>query len=101
MPSINFSFSTWNIPGLSNKDLGDKTKTKDLIDSINEIDFLFLTETWCNRNIQTPGFRAIVSDTATPDTNQVCLKSGVIALLTKAKFEKFVTVVKKLKKNVV
>jgi hypothetical protein len=36
------SFSTWNIDGIFNRVLGDKNK--DFIDSISEIDFIFITK---------------------------------------------------------
>jgi hypothetical protein len=38
------SFSTWNIDGIFNRVLGDKTKNKDFIDSISKIDFIFITK---------------------------------------------------------
>ncbi|CAB4003557.1 Hypothetical predicted protein [Paramuricea clavata] len=95
--STNFGFSTWNIHGISSYVLGDKSKNKDFLDDINNIDFIFLTETWCKTNIDIPGFRAFVSDTAMPYTNQVCRKSGGTTLLTKIIFEKFVSIVKNSK----
>ena len=84
--STNLGFSTWNIHGISSNVLGDKSKNKDFLDHINNIDFIFLTETWCHTNIDIPGFRAFVSDTAMPHTNRVCRKSGGITLLTKIYF---------------
>jgi hypothetical protein len=42
--------------------LGDKSKKKDFLDHINNIDFIFLTETRCNTKIYIPDFRAFVSD---------------------------------------
>ncbi len=41
MPS-GISFSTWNIHGLNNKVLGDKTKNQDFVDAISNIDLCFL-----------------------------------------------------------
>ena len=93
----NLSFSTWNIHSISSNVLGNRTKNKDFIDCIHNIDFIFLTETWCNTNIDVPGFRSFVSDTAKPHTNQACRKWGGITLLTKTKFEKFTSIVKKSK----
>ena len=55
------SFSTWNINGLNSKVLGDKTKNKDFVDAISSIDFMFLTETWNNKDIDMPGFETINS----------------------------------------
>ena len=86
------SFSTWNIHAISNNVLGDKTKNKDFINNINSIDFLVVTETWCNTNVNVPGFGAFVSDALTSHTSWVCCKSSGITLLTKVKYEKFVTV---------
>lgn len=94
---LNLSFSTWNIHGLQNSVLGDKTKNNDFINCVNNIDFLLLNETWSDKNIEIPGFRAFISDIARPHTNQSCRKSGGIALLVKTKFEKFTSVVKKSK----
>ncbi|CAB4038021.1 Hypothetical predicted protein, partial [Paramuricea clavata] len=56
--------SAWNIHGLASKVLGDKTKNKDFVDSAIKNDFLFLNETWSNTEINVPGFKAFVSDTA-------------------------------------
>ena len=93
----NISFSAWNIHGLASKVLGDKTKNKDFVDSANKKDFVFLNETWSNTEINVPGFKAFVSDTAVPITNKACRISGGITLLVKTKFEKYVTIVKKSK----
>ena len=80
------SFSTWNIHGLSNNVLGKKTNNKDFVESFKN--FIILTETWCNSNIDIPGYKAFVSDLATSYTNHLGRKSGGIALLAKLKFEK-------------
>jgi hypothetical protein len=40
--STGISFGTWNINGIFNSVLGDKTKNKDFIDSISKIDFIFI-----------------------------------------------------------
>jgi hypothetical protein len=93
----NISFSAWNIHGLASKVLGDKTKNKDFVDSANKKDFVFLNETWSNTEINVPGFKAFVSDTAVPTTNKACRISGGITLLVKTKFEKYVTIVKNSK----
>ncbi len=91
------SFSTWNIHGLFNNILGDKSINQDFVDNITNLDFIFLTETWCNTNIEIPGFRTFVSDIASPHTDRSCRRSGGIALLAKTKFEKFTTITKKSK----
>ena len=85
--SAKISFSTWNIHGLSHNVLGDKTKNKDFLNCIKNIDFLFLTETWSDKNIDIPGFKASVSDVATSHTTRASRK-----------FEKHVLPVKQSKK---
>jgi hypothetical protein len=82
---------------LVNNVLDDRSKNQDFINHIKHTDFLFLTETWCNSNIEIPGFRAFTSDIATPHTNRSCCKSGGITLLAKTKFEKFISIIKKSK----
>ena len=96
--STGISFSTWNINGIFNSVLGDKTKNKDFIDSISKIDFIFITETWTNTCLNIPGFEAIISETAKPVTNRACRKSGGISLLFKSKFKKYVSIIKNTKK---
>ena len=81
MPA-NLSFSTWNIHGLKHSVLGDKTKNQDFMDNISIVDFVFLTETWSKIDIDAPGFKAIVSDTAIPHTDKASRLSGGITLLT-------------------
>jgi hypothetical protein len=76
----NISFSSWNIHGLSHKVLGDKTFNKDFIDNIKHIDFLLLNETWSHTNLNVPGFKAFVSQTAIPTCNRAARLSGGIAL---------------------
>jgi hypothetical protein len=88
--STGISFSTWNINGIFNSVLGDKTKNKDFIDFISKIDFIFITETWTNTCLNIPGFEAIVSETAKPVTNRACRKSS--------KFKKYVSIIKNTKK---
>jgi hypothetical protein len=84
MPN-NLVISTWNIHGLSNKVLGDKTKIKDFIENIMKTDLIFLTETWCNKEIDIPDFKAFVSDPSIPPSNKACRISGGITLLIKVK----------------
>ena len=55
------SFSTWNINGIHNKVLGDKSKNRDFVDAISNTDFMFLTETWNDQNLDIPGFETINS----------------------------------------
>ena len=93
----NISVSTWNIHGLFHKTLGDKTKNKDFINNINKLDFLFLTETWSNLNIDVPDYKAFVSDVSIPQTDKACRISGGIILLYKSQYENHVSIVKKSK----
>ena len=80
------SLGTWNINGIFNKILGDKTKNKDFLEAISKTDFMFLTETWSNMNLNIPGFEAINSDIAKSLSNAACRQSGGISLLFKSKF---------------
>ena len=66
------TFSKWNIHGLINKVLGDKTKNKDFVEAISNIDFMFLTETWNNQDINIPGFETINSNLAKPKSKYAC-----------------------------
>ena len=91
------SVSTWNIQGLFHKTLGDKTKNKDFINNISKLDFLFLTETWSNLNINIPGYKAFVSDASIPQTDEARRISGGITLLYKSHYEKHVSIAKKSK----
>ena len=94
------SFSTWNIHGLTHNVLGDKTKIKDFTNNIMKTDFMFLTETWSNKDINIHGFKAFVSDPTTLHTDWPCRLSGGIALLFKIKFEKYISIVKKYKDSI-
>ena len=76
----NISFSALKIHGISNGVLGEKFKNKDFIDHIMDLDFIFLTETWCNNDIIIPGFKTDVSDIVPPHTDRSCRKSGGISL---------------------
>ena len=78
------SLGTWNINGIFNKILGDKTKNKDFLEAISKTDFMFLTETWSNVNLNIPGFEAINSDIAKSLSNAACRQSGGIVCCLKA-----------------
>ena len=95
--SPQISFSTWNINGIINKVLGDKTNNKDFVEAISNIDFILLTETWNNLNINIPGFETIHSTLAKSLSKTACRQSGGISLLYKTKFRDFVSTVKKTK----
>jgi hypothetical protein len=89
----NISISTWNINGLSNKVLGDKSKNQDFLNQIKSNDFIFLTETWAKTTISVNGFKAI-SSILPPKLNQRGRLSGGITLLFNSKFETHVSVIK-------
>lgn len=91
------SLSTWNINGLSNQVLGDKTRNKDFLDNISKYDFIFLTETWSNTVVDIPGFEAVSSCTAARKSNKGSRLSGGITLIFKDKFKNQVTIVKQSK----
>jgi hypothetical protein len=94
----NLSLSTWNIHGLQHKTLADKTKNLDFINNINKLDFLFLTETWSNENVDhVAGFKAFVCDIPIPQTDKSCRISGGITLLYKSEYQKHVSIAKKSK----
>ena len=96
MPA-NLSFSTWSIHGLTHSVLGDKTKKQDFMDNISKVDFVFLTKTWSKIDIDVPGFKAIVSETAMPHTDKASRLSGGITLLIETKFDKYVSIAKNSK----
>ena len=91
----NISISSWNINGISNKIIGDKTKNEDFLNHIKPYDFVFLTETWTNSPINISGFRALSSNTAPSKSISKSRLSGGITLLFKNKFENHVTLTKK------
>ena len=66
--SKSISLSTWNIHGIVNNILGDKPKIKDFTDNIMKTDFMFLTETWSDKQINILGFGAFASDPTTNHT---------------------------------
>ena len=67
--SSKITFATWNINGTQNKILGDKTKNKDFVNTVSNIDFMFLTETWNNEPLTVPGFEIINSKPTDKLTN--------------------------------
>ena len=91
------SFSTWNINGIHNKVLGDKSKNRDFVDAISNTDFMFLTETWNDQNLYIPGFETINSIIVQSKSKTACRKSGGISLIFKSKFKNHVTIVKNTK----
>ena len=91
------SIGTWNIHGLYNNVLGDKTKNKDFIDIISKVDFMVLTETWSNCNIDLPGFETIFAELAKPLHKNACRQSGGINILFKNKYKNYTTTIKNSK----
>ena len=91
------SFSTWNINGLNNKVLGNKTKNKDFVDAISNIDFMFLTETWSDETLEIPGFETINSIVVQSKSKTASRKSGGITLMFQNKFKNYLTTVKNTK----
>ena len=67
------------------------------MENISKIDFMILTETWSNQNIDIPGFQTICSELATPLTKNACRQSGGINFLFKSKFKKHMTIIKNTK----
>jgi hypothetical protein len=92
-PSI--SVSAWNINGISNKVIGDKTKNEYFVNYIKSYDFVFLTETWSSVSVNISGFKAISSNIAPPKSKHKSWPSGGITLLFNNTFQKYVSVVKK------
>ena len=84
---VNLSFSIWNIHGITNNVLGDKTKNQYFADNIKNLD------------IDVPGFTSFVSDTAIPHTYIVkyVAKSGGITLLVKTSLQNLFQLRKKLR----
>ena len=92
-PSI--SDSAWNINGISNKVIGNKTKNEDFVNYIKSYDFVFFIEIWSSVSVNISGFKAISSNIAPPKSKHKSRPSGGITLLCNNKFQKFVSVVKK------
>ena len=63
-------------------------------------DFMFLTETWSDKEINIPGFKTFVSDPTTPRTDRPSRMSGGVTLLVKLKYEKYVSIEKKTKNSI-
>jgi hypothetical protein len=60
-------------------------------------DFMFLTETWTDKEINIPGFKAFVSDPTTPRTDRSSRMSGGVTLLVKLKYKNMFQLRKNLK----
>ena len=86
------SFFAWNINGLSSKSLSDKLQNVDCLRVINGYDFVILSETWSEPNIEVAGYRSVV--TGTSKTAKSGRNSGGLALLYKNKFHDWISVEK-------
>ena len=95
----NISIGMWNINGLCDKVLGNKSKDKDFVTHITSHDLIFLTETWSNTTIDIPGFKTTISHTAPTRTNDSAHLSGGITLLYKNKLQEHITIVTKSKNS--
>ena len=81
MRSSFMSFSAWNINGLSNKILGDKLDNNDFLDSINNCDFVALSEIWNRSHIELPEYNSFTS--LSNKSNSTGRQSGRIAFFSK------------------
>ena len=88
----------WNINGLTNRVIGDKTKNNDFLNHIKTYDFIFLTETWSKETINIPGFKA-TSSPVSPKSNRRGRLSGGITLLFKNEFQSQVSIEKTTKNS--
>ena len=84
------SFFAWNINGLSSKSLGDKLQNVGCLKVINGYDFVILSETWSESNIEVAGYRSVV--TGTSKTAKSGRNSGGLALLYKNEFHDWISV---------
>ena len=90
MRSSFISFSAWNINGLSNKILGDKLDNNDFLDSINNCDFVALSEIWNRSHIELPEYNSFTS--LSNKSNSTGRQSG-IAFFFKSKFQQYITII--------
>ena len=90
--SSRISLSTWNINGIRNKILGNKLQNNDFLESINQYDFVVLTELWNHSQIEAPGCKSFT--TPSNKTNSSGRQSGGISLSFKSRFQNEVTLVK-------
>ena len=90
--SSRISLSTWNINGIRNKILGNKLQNNDFLESINQYDFVVLTELWNHSQIEAPGYKSFT--TPSNKTNSSGRQSGGISLSFKSRFQNEVALVK-------
>lgn len=88
--SCKVSLSSWNINGLVDSVVGDKTENRDFLNHVNKFDFIFLTETWTRESVFVPGFKCFVSKPQSKSSKGRL--SGGIVLLYKNQFASFVTI---------
>ena len=64
---------------------------------ISKVDFMVLTKTWSNCNIDIPGFETISSEPVKPFHKNTCLQSGGIQILFKSKYKNCTTIIESSK----
>ena len=79
------SITTWNIRGVSDKVLGDKSRNDCFVESIAKNDIVVLTETWTRNDVQIAGYKNFVSTQNTDSNNRSGRLSGGVCLLFKEK----------------
>ena len=90
--SSKLSFFAWNINGLSSKSLGVKLHNIDFLSMINNLDFIFLSETWNGTDIEVAGYRSVVQGASKLRTRG--RNSGGLALLYKNEFHDWISIEK-------
>ena len=88
------SITTWNIRGVSDKVLGDKSRNDCFVESIAKNDIIVLTETWTRNDVQIAGYKNFVSTQNTDSNNRSGRLSGGVCLLFKEKFSSRVILMK-------
>ena len=74
-----------SLPQITNKTLGDKLQNNDFLSSINNYDFVVLTEIWNRSQIEIPGYNNFT--TSPTKTNSTGRQSGGITFLFKNRFQ--------------
>ena len=85
------SFSVWNINALSNRALGDKLSNIDFLDSVNDCDFVALSEILNRSNVKLPGYNTFTS--LANKSNPTGRQSGGIAFFFKSKYQKHLSII--------
>ena len=92
------SFCTWNINGLYNKTIGDKTKCNDFIQLITKHDFIAITETWTENIPNIPNYLSFSTApqkiTKTKGSKSNGRKSGGICIYYRKNYKNFIELIK-------